>query len=50
MDPSYEDVALLRAREPGLQPRRHHLGPHERPRARQQVATALRRVADRLDG
>jgi hypothetical protein len=49
MDPNYEELALLRAREPGLQPPRRHLPPHQRRRARRQVASVLRRVANRLD-
>lgn len=49
MDPNYEDLALLRAQEPGLKPpTRHHL-PSQRHAARRQIATTLRRVANRLD-
>ena len=48
MDPNHEDLALLRAREPGLRPPRHHTPPREH-RARRHIASTLRRMANRLD-
>jgi hypothetical protein len=49
MDPNYEDLALLRAHEPGLRPPTRHLPPMKDRRARRRVASVLRRVAHRLD-
>ena len=53
MDPN-EELALLRAHEPGLRPPQHHTEhhntlPHEH-RARRHLASTLRRMANRLDG
>jgi hypothetical protein len=48
MDPN-EELALLRAHEPGLRPPRHHTLPREH-RARRHLASTLRRLAHRLDG
>ena len=48
MDPNYEELALLRAHEPGLRPPTHHTLPHEH-RARRRLASTLRRMANRLD-
>jgi len=51
MDPNYEELALLRAHEPGLRPPRHHTPPPPRERrARRHIASTLRRMANRLDG
>lgn len=50
MDPSYEDLALLRAHEPGLKPPSHHHDLRREHPVRHQVARTLRRVADRLEG
>ncbi|MDQ4008572.1 MAG: hypothetical protein M3211_10795 [Actinomycetota bacterium] len=52
MDPSYEELALLRAHEPGLTPPTHHLpaGERRRRRTRRHLASGLRRMANRLDG
>jgi hypothetical protein len=51
MDPSYEDLALLRAHEPGLRPptRRAPTLPPRDHRARRRLASTLRRMANRLD-
>jgi hypothetical protein len=51
MDPNYEELALLRAHEPGLRPPQHHtLPPPRERRARRHIASTLRRMAHRLDG
>lgn len=50
MDPTYEDLALLRAHEPGLQPPTRHVPPRTPRSARRQVARALHRMAYRLEG
>jgi hypothetical protein len=53
MDPSYEELALLRAHEPGLRPPARHVSPRdvERDRRlRRHLASTLRRMAHRLDG
>lgn len=50
MDPTYEDLALQRARQPGLAPPTRHVYPPPRRGARLHLASTLRRVADRLDG
>jgi hypothetical protein len=51
MDPTYEELAWVRAHEPGLQPPTRHLPPERRrgSRTRRHLAGTLRRVADRLD-
>ena len=48
MDPSYEELALLRAHEPGLTPPTHHLPADERRRrrTRRHLASGLRRMAN----
>jgi hypothetical protein len=52
MDTNYEELALLRAHEPGLRPPRHHELPrdHRDHRGRRHLASTLRRMANRLDG
>jgi hypothetical protein len=50
MDLNYEDLALMRAHEPGLRPPTRHTPPRERRRARRHLASTLRRMANRLDG
>jgi hypothetical protein len=53
MDP-HEELALLRAHEPGLRPPQHHIEQHtltpREHRARRHLASTLRRMANRLDG
>jgi hypothetical protein len=53
MDPNYEELALMRAHEPGLRPPQHHIEHQSLPpehRARRHLASTLRRMANRLDG
>jgi hypothetical protein len=50
MDVNHEELALMRAHEPGLRPPTHHQPPHEPRRTRRHLADALRRMANRLDG
>jgi hypothetical protein len=51
MDLNYEDLALMRAHEPGLRPPTRHMPPPRvRRRARRHLASTLRRMANRLDG
>jgi hypothetical protein len=52
MDPSYEELALLRAHEPGLRPptrRAPARRAHDHSAARRHLASTLRRMANRLD-
>jgi hypothetical protein len=51
MDPNYEELALLRAHEPGLRPptARAALPEGQDRRARRHLASTLRRMANRLD-
>jgi hypothetical protein len=53
MNPSYEELALLRAHEPGLQPPTRRVPPRlprGGPRSgRRHLAGALRRMANRLE-
>jgi hypothetical protein len=50
MDLNYEELALLRAHEPGLKPPTRH-DTTRRPRStRRHVAGTLRRLANRLEG
>jgi hypothetical protein len=48
MEPN-EELAMLRAHEPGLRPPKHHNLPREH-RTRRHLASTLRRMANRLDG
>ncbi|HWL95736.1 MAG TPA: hypothetical protein VNP20_00240 [Nocardioidaceae bacterium] len=50
MDLNNEELALLRAHEPGLKPPTRHTVPRRPRTTRRHVAGALRRMANRLEG